>query len=117
MSLIDAEMSRLKGEIRLLTRERDAVRSSADDWRQLAERDAAEYNRRQAVWLAKVESARQLAEHFIRKVSLITMRCEYCWKEWVRDCPQEHDADCPVGHVLATLAAHGTTTSQQGAEN
>jgi hypothetical protein len=42
MSLIDAERSRLKGEIRVLTRERDAVRKEtllfiADDLRRVAE--------------------------------------------------------------------------------
>lgn len=42
MSLIDAEMSRLKGEIRVLTRERDAARKQAllfvaDDLRRAAE--------------------------------------------------------------------------------
>lgn len=111
MSWIDAEMSRLKGEIRVLTRDLNATtermriaEDKAKSFQQLAERDTAEFNRRQTVWLTKVASARQLAEHFIIKTTnLVMMRCTYCEHEWVRDCSQEHDGDCPVADVFSAL--------------
>ena len=49
-------------------------------------------------------AAKELADHFIRKtINLVTMRCNFCLSEWVRDCPPEHETDCPVGEVSAAL--------------
>lgn len=109
MSLIDAEVSRLKSEVRVLTRERNSAaermriaEDKAEDFRQMAENDAEEFNRRQSVWLKKLASAKRLADHFISKTTnLVMMRCDFCEHEWVRDGKQEHDDDCPVGVVLA----------------
>ena len=115
MSIIDAERSRLKAEARIAMRERDAavermqtVQAKADDWEQLAKRDAAEFNQRQARWLAQIDRlevpAQRLADFFISKtINLVTMRCTMCEREWVRDSQQEHDGDCPVGLVCAAL--------------
>lgn len=83
MSWIDAEMSRLKGEIRVLTRERDAAIKTVGQLQ---------------------APARQLADYFISKTNnLVIMRCTYCEHAWVRDGRQEHDTDCPVGLVIDAL--------------
>ena len=78
MSLIDAEMSRLKGLLRV------------------AERDNAKLH----------PAAKRLAEFFVtRTTNLVMMRCDFCGAEWARDTPQIHDVDCPAGVVLAVLAS------------
>lgn len=76
MSLIDAEMSRLKGLLR-------AVKKSD----------------------AKLRPAlTQLVDYFVGKApNLVMMRCDYCERDWVRDGHPEHDADCPIGIIQAAL--------------
>jgi len=115
MSMIDAEMSLQKSLRRVAERERDAAvermriaEDKADDYKRLAESDAKEFNRRQRAWITRIDSlhapAMRLANSFISKTSnLVMLRCTYCERKWVRDCPQEHDGDCPVGLVVSGI--------------
>lgn len=76
MSLIDAEMSRLKGLLRLAKRSDEKLRPALT----------------------------QLVDYFVGKTTnLVRMRCDYCEREWVRDGCPEHDATCPIGIVQAAL--------------
>jgi hypothetical protein len=77
MSLVDAEFSRLKSIARVAERKYESLR----------------------------QPSLELAQFFLSKSStnLVTMRCNFCEREWMRDGQQEHDGDCPVGLVVAAL--------------
>lgn len=73
MSLIDAEMSRLKGEIRVLTRERDAAKRQtllwvADDLRRAAEAH---------VKSAAIESRRLYRKHLYDTAAVLIERAAF----------------------------------------
>jgi hypothetical protein len=77
MSLIDAEMSRLKGLLRVAKRSDEKLRPALT----------------------------QVVDYFVSKTTnLVMMRCTYCEHEWVRDGRPEHDASCPIGIVQDGLA-------------
>jgi hypothetical protein len=77
MSLIDAERSRLKGEIRVLTRERDDARRQAllfvaDDLRQCAEAH---------VKSAGIESRRLYRKHLLDTARVLDERADFYAQE------------------------------------
>jgi hypothetical protein len=87
MSWIDAEMSRLKAELRIASRQYGQLQGPAQ----------------------------RLAEYFISKTTtLVMMQCTYCEHQWVRDGAQEHDGDCPVGLVFDALTAASATDAGEG---
>lgn len=83
MSWIDAEMSRLKGEIRVLTRERDAAKEQAllfvaDDLRRAAEAH---------IKSAQIEGRRLYRKHLLETADVLIERAEFyeqsaASKEW-----------------------------------
>lgn len=78
MSLIDAEMSRLKALLRRAERREAQLRPPLT----------------------------RLADYFVGKSTqdLVMMRCDYCERDWVRDGDAEHDTDCPIGIIASVLA-------------
>jgi hypothetical protein len=77
MSLIDAERSRLKGEIRVLTRERDAARRNAllfvaDDLRRCAEAH---------VRSASIEGRRLYRKHLLDTARVLDERADFYQQE------------------------------------